>query len=62
MGRQSLLFGGAVKGGKVLGQYPKEFLQGDEDKDGVVLSRGRLIPTSPWDTIWKGVAEWLAFL
>ena len=22
------------------------------------MSRGRLIPTTPWDAMWKGTAEW----
>jgi len=55
-GGNHFMFGGAVAGGKVLGQYPREFEQGDED--GIALKRGRMIPTSPWDSMWKGVAEW----
>lgn len=39
-----------------MGKYPTDFNQGDPD--GLALSRGRMIPTSPWDAMWKGVAEW----
>ena len=46
------MFGGPVKGGKVLGHYPSEFEEGDQD--GIILSRGRIIPTTPWDAMWKG--------
>ena len=24
-----------------------------------MLSRGRLIPTTPWEGLWHGVAEWM---
>ena len=41
------MFGGAVNGGKVLGQFPDDFEQGDAA--GLALSRGRMIPTTPWD-------------
>ena len=38
------MFGGAVKGGKVLGRYPSDFNESE-----MVLSRGRMIPDTPWD-------------
>ena len=50
------MFGGGVKGGKVLGKFPIDFEQGDAD--GLALSRGRMIPTTPWDAMWLGVAQW----
>ena len=50
------MFGGAVNGGHVFGKYPTDFEQGDADK--LALSRGRMIPTTPWDAMWKGTAEW----
>jgi len=55
-GGQHFMFGGAVDGGKVHGKYPTDFQQGDADK--LVLSRGRMIPTTPWDAMWKGTVEW----
>ena len=50
------MFGGGVNGGMVLGKYPKDFVTGDEDK--LALSRGRMIPTRPWDAMWLGVSQW----
>ena len=44
--------GGAVKGGKILGKYPSDLL-GDTD-----IGRGRQIPTTPWEAIYKPMAEW----
>ena len=55
-GGNHFMFGGAVNGGKVLGQFPDDFEQGDAA--GLALSRGRMIPTTPWDAMWLGVAEW----
>ena len=55
-GGQHFMFGGAVNGSHVLGQYPSDFEQGDPER--LALSRGRMIPTNPWDAMWKGTAEW----
>jgi uncharacterized protein (DUF1501 family) len=55
-GGQHFIFGGALNGGEVLGLYPEDFEQNDEAN--LALSRGRMIPTSPWDLMWKPVAEW----
>ncbi|KAL7542550.1 hypothetical protein ACHAXR_011864 [Thalassiosira sp. AJA248-18] len=55
-GGHHFMFGGAVKGGQVLGQYPSDFEEGDAE--GIALSRGRMIPTAPWDAMWKPLAEW----
>jgi len=55
-GGHHFMFGGAVNGGHVLGRYPSDFEQGDEA--GIVLNRGRIIPSTPWDATWKGTAEW----
>ena len=37
------MFGGGVAGGKVLGQYPTDFEQGDDDK--LVIGSSRIIPS-----------------
>lgn len=50
------MLGGSVKGGKVLGQYPDDFEQSSTND--IALSRGRMIPSFPWDAMWKGAAEW----
>jgi len=55
-GGQHFMFGGGVNGSHVLGHYPIDFNEGDADR--IALSRGRMIPTTPWDAVWKGTAEW----
>jgi uncharacterized protein (DUF1501 family) len=50
------MMGGSLNGGKVLGIYPNDFEQ--HVGNPIALSRGRMLPTSPWDSMWKGVAEW----
>ena len=46
--------GGSVKGGQILGQYP------DFSTDNPAwIDRGRFVPTTPWDAVWNGVANWL---
>ena len=40
----------------VLGLYPSDFEQ--HEGNSYALSRGRMIPTTPWDAMWKGTAEW----
>jgi uncharacterized protein (DUF1501 family) len=46
-----LMLGGDVKGGVMHGTYP-------EDYDAVSVGRSRLHPTTPWEAVWKGAAEW----
>eukprot|EP00546_Thalassionema_frauenfeldii_P010113 CAMPEP_0178928808 /NCGR_PEP_ID=MMETSP0786-20121207/20156_1 /TAXON_ID=186022 /ORGANISM="Thalassionema frauenfeldii, Strain CCMP 1798" /LENGTH=1403 /DNA_ID=CAMNT_0020604807 /DNA_START=186 /DNA_END=4393 /DNA_ORIENTATION=+ len=53
-GGNYFMLGGAVKGGKIIGQYPDNFSGNDDSSCG----RGRLIPTSPWERMWNGVAQW----
>merc|ERR1712046_26898 len=54
-GGNAMLIGGAVRGGVIHGQYPS-----DITKHGpLMLSRGRIIPTTPWESLWHGVAEWM---
>merc|ERR1712007_14417 len=50
------MIGGGVKGGRVLGDYPQEFVEGDEAQ--IALSRGRMIPQYPFEAMLKGVGEW----
>ena len=48
------MIGGGLKGGRILGEYPK-----DLTKDGpLILQRDRVIPTTSWDSILNGVAQW----
>eukprot|EP01049_Picozoa_sp_SAG25_P001378 SAG25_NODE_60_length_18113_cov_233.489952_11_plen_237_part_00 len=53
-GGNSFVLGGAVRGGRILGQWPDLAPGGELD-----TGRGRLIPTTPWDGMWHGIAEWM---
>ena len=54
-GGHYFMMGGDVNGGKILGQYPY-----DITNDGPLnVGRGRIIPTTSWDAIWKGVVQWM---
>lgn len=48
--------GGGLAGGKVRGLYPDDFVQSPTNP--IALSRGRMVPTYPWDAMWQGTAEW----
>jgi len=52
VGGNALLLGGAAKRGQVLGNYPADLTELD-------VGNGRLIPTTFWEGLWKGVAEWM---
>ena len=54
-GGNAIVVGGGVKGGRVLGQYLDAF----DDAGSQMLSKGRAIPTTPWDFVWSGIAEWM---
>lgn len=53
-GGNYFILGGAVAGGKMVGQYPPNFSENDPTSCG----RGRLIPSTPWEAMWNGVAQW----
>jgi cullin-associated NEDD8-dissociated protein 1 len=46
--------GGSVRGGQILGTYPNDI----SAKSELDIGRGRMIPTTGWEQIWHGVAEW----
>lgn len=48
------LLGGGVKGSQVLGKYPTSFEKAGDHN----LGRGRMIPSTSWEAIWNGLAEW----
>jgi uncharacterized protein (DUF1501 family) len=53
-GANHWIAGGSVKGGKIHGQYPDDLTE-----NGILnIGRGRLIPTTPWEGMWAGLAEW----
>ncbi len=49
------LIGGGVNGGKVLGNYPSPLSPSSD----YWVGHGRLIPTTPWESVWNGIAQWL---
>jgi len=54
-GGNYMLMGGSVKGRQVLGEYPAVFTT-----DGpLTLHRGRMIPSTPWEGPFQGIAAWL---
>jgi len=54
-GGNHFLMGGGLAGGQVFGQYPSAL--GDEAP--LNVGRGRLIPTTSWEAVWHGLAQWL---
>jgi len=55
-GGNYMMLGGDVKGGQILGSYPDDLT----DAGPLGLGRGRLIPTTPWDAVFQGIAGWLS--
>jgi len=55
-GGNYVIMGGAVKGGRILGQYPVDL---DQETSDLLIEGGRVIPTTPWEAIWNGVAQWV---
>ena len=49
------MIGGALNGGSILGKYPNDLTS----EGPLILKRGRVIPTTSWDSIFNGVAQWL---
>lgn len=48
------LLGGPIRGKRILGQYPTDL----SDKGPLHLGRGRLLPTTSWDSVWNAIALW----
>ena len=55
-GGNVLTFGGKVRGGRMHGRYPSL----DLTRSPLVVDprRGSLIPTTPWEGIWRPLAQW----
>jgi uncharacterized protein (DUF1501 family) len=49
--------GGSVKGKQMLGKFPSRLSEFEEVSPNI--GRGRFIPTSPWESVWNAVGEWL---
>lgn len=50
-----MLLGGKVRGKQIKGNYPEDLAEGTSPW---ILTRGKVIPTTSWDSIWHGLAEW----
>ena len=49
------IMGGAVKGKRILGTYPSDITEAGE----LNVGRGRLVPTTSWDSIFNGIVQWM---
>jgi len=54
-GGNMFVFGGAVRGGHILGRFPDDL----GENSPVNLGRGRILPTSSWEAMWSGLLEWM---
>ena len=50
------VLGGDVKGRQMLGNYPSRLTEFESEAN---VGRGRMIPTTPWESVWNGVGEWM---
>jgi cullin-associated NEDD8-dissociated protein 1 len=56
-GGNNFLLGGAVKGRRIHGQFPEDLNPATSELE-VGRGRGIFVPTTPWEGMWYGVAEW----
>merc|ERR1712070_142008 len=54
-GGHNMIFGGSINGGRIFGQFPESLHEDNE----LHLGNGVMLPTSPWESMWKPIAEWL---
>lgn len=54
-GGNHMVLGGSVAGGTIKGEYPTDL---SEDTGVLNIGRGRIIPTTSWEAVWNGVAQW----
>jgi len=53
-GGNHFMFGGDVRGGKIVGKYPSDLT----DNGPLNIGRGRLIPTTSWESVWYALSSW----
>ena len=53
-GGHYMMFGGGIKGGTMLGEFPDD-LTGKGDLN---IGRGRFIPSYSWEAVWNAVIQW----
>uniref|UniRef100_A0A7S4JX61 DUF1501 domain-containing protein n=1 Tax=Odontella aurita TaxID=265563 RepID=A0A7S4JX61_9STRA len=54
-GGNYFMLGGGLRGGNILGTFPHDITPSGPYN----IGRGRLIATTPWDSIFNGIAEWM---
>jgi len=55
-GGNHFIASGDLKGGQIFGEYPDDLT---DSGDQIVGRGGVVIPSTPWEALWNGVAEWL---
>ena len=56
-GGNSFMMGGAVKGRRIHGRFPDDLKPATSPLE-VGRGRGVFIPTTPWEGMWYGIAQW----
>ena len=54
-GGHYFIMGGSVKGRQIHGQYPQDI----SEESPVNFGRGRIAPTTSWESIFNGIVEWM---
>jgi hypothetical protein len=54
-GGNYFIAGGDIDGKKVLGQYPEDL----DNSGSIIFAPGIVIPTTPWESVWQGISQWL---
>ena len=54
-GGNYLLAGGSIRGGQILGEYPKDMTKNGKD----MLSRGRVLPSTSWESVWNAIGQFM---
>jgi uncharacterized protein (DUF1501 family) len=52
-GGNYFLASGSLDGGKILGSFPSNLTN-----EGDLVFNGVVLPTTPWEAVWNGVAQW----
>jgi cullin-associated NEDD8-dissociated protein 1 len=54
-GGNYFMLGGSLKGEQILGKYPAHL---DVESSEEVSHHGRVVPTTPWESVWHGLSDW----
>jgi uncharacterized protein (DUF1501 family) len=55
-GQHTMIMGGSVAGGKIVGHYPSDISPSSPIDDG--SKRGRFLPTTSNDAFWNAILQW----